>query len=315
MNASIFTKKESLMIESKYVWMDGKMIPFENANVHLLSHTLHYGLGAFEGIRSYKQDGGGGGVFKLDEHVERLMDSARMCRMKMPFTKDEIVQACLQTLDANNFQEAYIRPIVFLGHGAMGLGARTNPVRVAVAAWEWGAYLGAEGLQKGIRVGTSSYTRHHVNANLQRAKIIGHYVNSILARYEANDNGYDEAIMLDHSGYVAEGTGENIFVIREGKVKTPPVVNILAGITRRTAIDILEKNDVQVEEQPFGRDAIYVADEVFMTGTAAEVTPVRECDRLSIPSSPGPITQMVQQTYMDGVHGRVEWMKEFITNH
>lgn len=303
------------MIESKYVWMDGKMIPFENANVHLLSHTLHYGLGAFEGIRSYKQDNGDGGVFKLDEHVERLMDSARMCRMKMPFTKEEIVQACLQTLDANDFKEAYIRPIVFLGHGAMGLGARTNPVRVAVAAWEWGAYLGADGLQNGIRVGTSSYTRHHVNANLQRAKIIGHYVNSILARYEANDNGYDEAVMLDHSGYVAEGTGENIFVIREGKVKTPPVVNILAGITRRTAIDILENNGVQVEEQPFGRDALYVADEVFMTGTAAEITPIRECDRLKIPHSPGPVTQMVQQTYMDGVRGRVDWMKEFITTY
>ena len=303
------------MIESKYIWMDGKMIPFEDANVHLLSHTLHYGLGAFEGIRSYKQDSGGGGVFKLDEHIERLMDSARMCRMKMPYTKEEIVQACMDTLAANNFKEAYIRPIVFLGHGAMGLGARTNPVRVAVAAWEWGPYLGSDGLQNGIRVGTSSYTRHHVNANLQRAKIIGHYVNSILARYEANDNGYDEAVMLDHSGYVAEGTGENIFVIREGKVKTPPVVNILAGITRRTAIDILEYNNIQVEEQPFGRDAIYVADEVFMTGTAAEITPVRECDRLTIPHSPGPITKLVQETYMDGVHGRVDWMKGFITVH
>ena len=301
------------MIESRFIWMDGKMVPFEQAQVHLLSHTLHYGLGAFEGIRCYRQEGGGGGVFKLDEHLERLMDSARMCRMKMPYTLEELREACLNVLEQNEFEEAYIRPIVFLGHGAMGLGARNNPVRVAVASWEWGAYLGEEGLAQGISVGTSSYTRHHVNANLQRAKIIGHYVNSILARYEANDNGYDEAVMLDHSGYVAEGTGENLFVVRNGKVKTPPVVNILAGITRRTAIDILEHNDIPVIEQNFGRDGIYVADEAFMTGTAAEITPIRTCDRLSLPHSPGPITQLVQQIYMDGVRGKVPWMKSFIT--
>ena len=301
------------MIESRFIWMDGKMVPFEQAQVHLLSHTLHYGLGAFEGIRCYRQEGGGGGVFKLDEHLERLMDSARMCRMKMPYTLEELREACLNVLEQNEFEEAYIRPIVFLGHGAMGLGARNNPVRVAVASWEWGAYLGEEGLAQGISVGTSSYTRHHVNANLQRAKIIGHYVNSILARYEANDNGYDEAVMLDHSGYVAEGTGENLFVVRNGKVKTPPVVNILAGITRRTAIDILEHNDIPVIEQNFGRDGIYVADEAFMTGTAAEITPIRTCDRLSLPHSPGPITQLVQQIYMDGVRGKVPWMKPFIT--
>ena len=198
----------------------------------------------------------------------------------------------------------------------MGLGARNNPVRVAVATWRWGSYLGDEGVQNGIRVGTSSYTRHHVNANLQRAKIIGHYVNSILARYEANDNGFDEAIMLDHSGYVAEGTGENLFVIRNGKVKTPPVVNILAGITRQTAIQILEKENIPVSEMHFGRDAIYVADEVFMTGTAAEITPVREIDRLAIGTgTPGPITRRVQQIYMDGVRGKIDWMKQFITTY
>lgn len=305
-----------MTIESKYVWMDGKMVPFEDANVHVLSHTLHYGLGAFEGIRSYRQQDGGGGIFKLDEHLRRLFDSAKMCRMKMPFDFETVRQACIDTLKMNEFEEAYIRPIVFLGHGAMGLGTRHNPVRVAVATWKWGAYLGDEGIREGIRCGTSSYTRHHINANLQRAKIIGHYVNSILARYEANDNGYDEAIMLDHSGYVAEGTGENLFVIKDGLVKTPPVVNILAGITRKTALEILKRDGIDCVEMPFGRDAMYVADEIFMTGTAAEITPVRECDRLAIgDGKPGPITRRVQEVYSKAVRGEVPWMTKYITRY
>jgi len=305
-----------MSIQSQYVWMDGKMVPFDQANIHILSHTLHYGLGAFEGIRSYKQDDGRGGIFKLDEHLQRLCDSAKMCRMKMPFSLETLRDACIETLKANNFDEAYIRPIVYLGHGAMGLGARNNPVRVAIATWKWGAYLGDDGIANGIQVGTSSYTRHHINANLQRAKIIGHYVNSILARYEANENGYDEAIMLDHSGYVAEGTGENLFVIKDGRVKTPPVVNILAGITRSTALDILVESGIEYDEMPFGRDAIYVADEVFMTGTAAEITPVRECDRLLVGAGkPGPITRKVQQIYQDGVRGRIDWLRKYITTY
>jgi len=217
-------------------------------------------------------------------------------------------------LQANGYEEAYIRPLVFLGDGAMGLGARSNPVRVAVATWEWGAYLGSEGLERGIRAATSSFTRHAVNANLQRAKIIGHYVNSILARYEANDNGFDEAIMLDHQGYVAEGTGENLFLVRDGVIKTPPVVNILAGITRRTAIQILEHQGEEVLEMPFGRDALYVADEIFMTGTAAEVTPIREVDRIAV-GLPGRITKQVQTEYLDGVRGKIPWMKDFITTY
>ena len=303
-------------IESKYIWMDGEFLPFEKAQVHLLSHTLHYGLGAFEGIRSYRQEGGSGGIFKLNEHLLRLFDSAKMCRMKMPFDFETLRKACIETLERNEFEEAYIRPIIYLGHGAMGLGARNNNVRVAIATWKWGSYLGDDGQKNGIRVGTSSYTRHHVNANLQRAKIIGHYVNSILARYEANDNGYDEAIMLDHSGYVAEGTGENLFVIKEGKVKTPPVINILAGITRQTSIDILERENYLVSEMHFGRDAIYVADEAFMTGTAAEITPLKEVDRLNVgDGKPGPITKKVQQIYMDGVRGKIDWMKKYITTY
>ncbi len=301
-------------IESRFIWMDGELVPFADAKVHLLAHTLHYGLGVFEGIRSYRQPDGKGGIFKLDEHIRRLVDSAKMCRMELPCGFDEIRAACIETLQANEFDEAYIRPIVFLGAGAMGLGARTNPVHVAVATWEWGAYLGDEGLQNGIRVATSTFTRHHVNANLQRAKVIGHYVNSILARYEANDNGYDEAIMLDQMGWVAEGTGENLFVIRDGVVKTPPVVNILAGITRRTAIDIMAQMGLDVREIPFGRDALYVADEIFMTGTAAEITPIREVDRREV-GVPGPITRQVQQTYAAGVRGEVDWMRPFITTY
>jgi branched-chain amino acid aminotransferase len=299
-------------IESKFIWMDGKLVPFEQAQIHVLSHTLHYGLGAFEGIRAYKQKDGIGGIFKLDEHLRRLFDSARMCRMKIPFSLEEIRQACIETLQANEFTEAYIRPIVFLGSGAMGLGARTNPVHVTIATWEWGAYLGEEGLSNGIRVATSSYTRHHINANLQRAKIIGHYVNSILARYEADDNGYDEALMLDQSGFVAEGTGENLFVARGKKIKTPPTVNILAGITRFTAIDILKNAGYDVKTDMFGRDALYVADEIFMTGTAAEITPVREVDRLPL-NAPGPLTKLVQDTYLSGVRGEVDWMRDYIT--
>jgi branched-chain amino acid aminotransferase len=301
-------------IESRVIWMDGELVPFDQAKVHVLSHTLHYGLGVFEGIRSYTQPDGKGGVFKLDEHLRRLFDSAKMCRMKVPFTFEEVRQACLDTLRANAFEAAYIRPIIFLGSGQMGLGARGNPVHVAVATWEWGAYLGDDGLSNGIRVATSSYTRHHVNANLQRAKVIGHYVNSILAKYEANDNGFDEAIMLDQHGNVAEGTGENLFVIRNGVVKTPPTVNILAGITRRTAIDILARDGIHVREMPFGRDALYVADEVFMTGTAAELTPVRQVDRLDV-GEPGEITKRVQQVYLDGVAGKVDWLRPYITRY
>jgi len=301
-----------MSIESRYIWMNGDLVPFENAQVHVLSHTLHYGLGVFEGIRAYTQPDGKGGIFKLDEHIRRLMDSAKMCRLEVPFTFEQIRQGCMETLRANEFEAAYIRPLIFLGMGGMGLGARNNPIHVALIVWKWGAYLGDEGLKRGIRVATSSFTRHHVNANLQRAKITGHYVNSILARYEANDNGFDEAIMLDQNGYVAEGTGENLFIIRDGVVKTPPVVNILGGLTRRTAIQILEREGITVHEMPFGRDALYISDEIFMTGTAAEITPVREVDRRAV-GEPGPITRQVQEIYAAGVRGEIPWMKPFIT--
>ncbi len=299
-------------IESAYIWMDGELVPYADAQVHVLSHTLHYGLGVFEGIRAYEQPDGRAGIFRLGPHMRRFMDSAKMTRITVPYTQAELEAACRQTLDANDFKSAYLRPLAFMGAGLMGLGATKNPIRTVIASWEWGAYLGDEGLTQGVDVAVSSFTRHHVNSSLQRAKVVGHYVNSILARYEANENGFHEAIMLDSNGFVAEGTGENIFVIRDGEVMTPPVTNILGGVTRDTVLQILAREGVPVKEQFFGRDALYCADEIFMVGTAAEVTPIRSVDRRKV-GPPGPITQKVQQVYLDGVRGKVDWMRPFIT--
>jgi branched-chain amino acid aminotransferase len=301
-------------IESDWIWMDGKLVPFAEANVHVLSHTLHYGLGAFEGIRAYEQPDGRAGIWRLDEHVARLFDSLKMARLPMPWTQGHVREACLEVLVANKFTSAYVRPIAFLGMGAMGLGARNNPLHLVVAAWKWGAYMGEEGLTNGVRLRTSSFSRNHPNAALSRAKIVGHYVNSIMARYEANDDGFEEALMLDHHGFVAEGTGENVFVIKGEVVKTPPVANILPGITRKTVADIFEHHGYTVKEQLFGRDAFYVADEAFMCGTAAEITPIQSLDRRVIGDGrPGALTRMVQQTYTEAVRGRVEWLKGSIT--
>jgi branched-chain amino acid aminotransferase len=299
-------------IDSEWIWMDGKLVPFREATVHVLAHTLHYGLGAFEGIRAYEQPDGRAGVWRLDEHLERLFDSLKMARLQCPYPRDEIKQACLDVLVANRFTEAYVRPLAFLGMGAMGLGARSNPVQVVVAAWKWGAYLGEEALRNGSRLRTSSFSRNHPNAALSRAKIVGHYVNSIMARYEANDDGFDEALMLDHHGFVSEGTGENVFVVKGGVVKTPPVANILPGITRRTVMEILAHEGIEVREQLFGRDAFYVAEEAFMCGTAAEITPIHSLDRRVI-GTPGPVTRKVQQVYADAVRGKVDWLRSGIT--
>ena len=301
-------------IESDWIWMDGKLVPFADAKVHVLSHTLHYGLGAFEGIRAYEQPDGKAGVWRLDEHVARLFDSLKMARLPMPWTQAEVREACLEVLVRNGFTSAYLRPLAFLGTGAMGLGARNNPLHLVVAAWQWGAYMGEEGVNNGVRLRTSSFSRNHPNAALSRAKIVGHYVNSIMARYEANDDGFEEALMLDHHGFVSEGTGENVFVIKGGVIKTPPVANILPGITRKTVTDILAHHGYTVQEQLFGRDAFYVADEAFMCGTAAEITPIQSLDRRVIgDGKPGPLTKLVQKTYAEAVHGRVEWLQESIT--
>ena len=301
-------------IESDFVWIDGEMVPFADAKVHVLTHTLHYGLGAFEGIRAYEQSDGRAGIWRLDAHLERLVDSVRMIRLPLEYSQSDLADACCEVLKVNGFSEAYLRPLVIIGDGAMGLGARTNKVHTIIAAWKWGAYLGDEGLEKGVRLKTSSFSRNHPNAAMSRAKIVGHYVNSILARYEANDDGYDEALMLDHHGFVAEGTGENVFVIKNGVVKTPPVTNILPGITRKAVMQILEHEGYQIKEQLFGRDAFYVADEAFMCGTAAEITPIAEMDRRPVgKGGRGPITKRVQQIYADAVRGKVDWLKDSIT--
>ena len=301
-------------IESQWIWMDGELVPFADAKVHVLAHTLHYGLGAFEGIRAYQQPDGRPGIWRLDEHLERLFDSLKMARMTPSCSREDIKKACVEVMLKNGFTEAYLRPLAFFGMGAMGLGARNNPVHMVVAAWKWGAYLGDEGLKNGVRLRTSSFSRNHPNAALSRAKIVGHYVNSIMARYEANDDGFEEALMLDHLGFVAEGTGENVFVMKGGIVKTPPVANILPGITRKSVMDILDHEGVPVKEQLFGRDAFYVAEEAWMCGTAAEVTPIASLDRRPVGvGRPGPLTLKVQQLYADGVRGRIDWLRDGIT--
>jgi len=302
-----------MSIRSDFIWFDGELVPYDQANVHVLSHTLHYGLGAFEGIRAYEQPSGHAGIWRLEEHIDRLVDSMKIARLPVRYTTEELCAACETTLKANGLTSAYIRPLAFLGSGQMGLGARNNPVHWVVAAWPWGAYLGDEGIQKGVRLRTSSFTRNHPNSAMSRAKIVGHYVNSIIARYEANEDGFDEALMLDSSGNVAEGTGENVFVVKNGVVTTPPAVNILPGITRESMLEILAHEGIECREQSFARDAFYVADEAWMVGTAAEVTPIRELDRRTIGSgSPGPVTRMLQETYAGAVRGKIDWLRHHI---
>ncbi len=301
-------------IESDAIWFDGRIVPFADAKVHVLSHTLHYGMGGFEGIRAYTQPDGSPGIWRLHDHIVRLERTMHVLRTPLPFSIEAIEAACGEVLRANRMTEAYLRPLAFLGMGAMGLGARTNPVHVIVAAWAWGAYMGDEGLDKGIRLRTSSFTRHHPNAAMPRAKVIGQYVNSVLARYEANDDGYDEALLLDASGMVAEGTGENLFCVADGRVVTPSATNLLPGITRASVLEILHQAGIPVVEATLGRDALYVADEVFLCGTAAEITPVAELDRRRIGNGrPGPITRLVQKTYADAVRGRVPALAHHVT--
>jgi branched-chain amino acid aminotransferase len=287
------------MEKSELIWLDGAFVPWDQANVHVLTHTLHYGLGVFEGIRCYEGHDGVAGIFRLREHVRRLLDSAHIVAMRMPFGQQELEQACIETVRRNRLRSCYIRPLAFIGDGEMGLAA-TNATRVAVAAWPWGAYLGEDGLTQGIRVKTSSFQRFHVNTLMARAKVVGHYVNSILASQEVRSLGYDEALLLDTNGMVAEGPGENVFVVRDGVVATPSLASPLPGITRASAIALLQELGIPLREEPITRDSIYVADEVFMTGTAAEITPVRELDGRVIGSgTPGPVTSSLQRLYHD----------------
>ena len=284
--------------------MDGKLVDWDDARVHVLTHTLHYGLGVFEGIRCYESVDGRGAVFRLPEHTKRLFESAHINLMQIPFTTDEINEAVKDTLRANGLKEGYIRPVVYLGDGSMGLYPKDNPVRVFIAAWEWGAYLGEEGLKKGIRVKTSSFTRHHVNVSMTKSKTCGYYVNSILAKREAVGLGYDEALMLDTEGYVSEGTGENIFIIKDGVIKTTPLTSVLKGITRDTVMKIVASGGRVVREERFTRDELYIADEAFFSGTAAEITPIREVDGRQIgKGGRGPMTEEIQSAFFDAVKG------------
>ena len=286
------------MQKTEQIWFDGRLVPWENAQVHVLTHTLHYGLGVFEGIRCYDGRGGQPAIFRLPEHIDRLFGSAHILGLTIPFSRDQILDACVETVRVNKLPSCYIRPIVFLGAGEMGLAAVHNPVRVAIVVWSWGAYLGEEGVRNGVRLKTSSFQRLHVNTLMTKAKAVGHYVNSILASVEAHRAGYDEAMMLDTDGFVAECSGENLFIVRNGRVKTTPPTSILPGITRDAALTVLRANGVEAVEERFTRDEAYLADEVFMTGTAAEVTPVREIDDRAIGSGrPGTITQELQRRF------------------
>ncbi|HCU24863.1 MAG TPA: branched chain amino acid aminotransferase [Deltaproteobacteria bacterium] len=295
------------------IWLDGKMIPWDEANVHVLTHTLHYGMGVFEGIRCYEGEGGRGAIFRLEEHIDRLYDSAHILLMKIPFPKNEILEACKEIFRVNKLKAGYLRPLVFMGDGEMGLHATSNKIRVAVIAWPWGTYLGDEGVKNGIRAKVSSFTRHHVNVTMTKSKAVANYVNSILAKREAMLAGYEETVMLDTEGYVSEASGENIFLVKKGRVLTPPTTSALQGITRDTVIELLQESGIRVKETHISRDELYIADEIFLTGTAAEITPVRELDDRSIgDGKPGPITRKVQQEFHDLVRGKnkkhPEWL-------
>jgi len=298
--------------ESKKIWMDGKFVNWADANVHILTHTLHYGTGAFEGIRCYKTKQGPA-VFRLKEHVDRLIDSCHILNMKSPYTHEKISKAIADTININKLKECYIRPLVYLGYGAMGLYPKDNPVRVAIAVWPWGAYLGEDGLKNGIRVKVSSFTRLHANITMTKSKTCGDYVNSTLAKSEAVACKYDEAILLDTNGYVAEGTGQNIFIVRNGVLHTPPLPSVLEGITRKSIMEMAKNQKIEVKETYFTRDEIYISDEAFFTGTAAEVTPIREVDgRVIGGGKPGPITKKLQKLFFEIVKGEAPKYKSWL---
>ena len=303
------------MEKTEKIWLDGKFVPWHEANVHVLTHTLHYGLGVFEGVRCYQTKNKKSAIFRLHEHVDRLFNSAIVLGIDIPFSQKEIFTAIQLVVRKNKLKECYIRPIVFLGHNQMGLNPNGVDVRVAIAAWPWGTYLGDEGISRGIRVRISSFTRHHVNITMTRAKACGHYVNSILAKTEAVRDGYDEAILLDSQGYVSEGSGENIFLLSKGRLKTPALsCSNLEGITRDSVFDIAKHLKIEVEEGRVTRDELYIADEVFLTGTAAEITPVREIDNRIIGNGKrGKTTTRIQKMFFEIVHGNHAKFKKWLS--
>lgn len=294
------------------IWLDGKMVPWREAKTHVLTHTLHYGMGVFEGVRAYHAEKGTA-IFRLQDHTDRLFRSAHILNMPMPFERETLNQAQMAAVRENDLDSAYIRPMCFYGSEGMGLRADNLKVHCMVAAWEWGAYLGAENMEKGIRIRVSSFTRHHVNITMCRAKANGNYMNSMMALQEALHDGYDEALLLDAEGYVMEGSGENIFIVRDGVIYTPDLTSALDGITRMSVIELAEQRGYEVIEKRITRDEVYIADEAFFTGTAAEVTPIREVDNRPIGNGGrGPITNILQKDYFDLVHGRLAFHPEWL---
>ncbi|MFT3663931.1 branched-chain amino acid transaminase [Piscinibacter sp.] len=297
------------------IWMDGRLVEWRDAKIHVLSHTLHYGCGAFEGVRAYNT-AGGTAIFRLREHTERLFNSAKILRMKIPFSLEQVMDAQREVVRANELESCYIRPLTWIGSEKLGVSPKGNTIHLMIAAWAWGAYLGEEGMKRGIRVKTSSYTRHHVNITMTQAKTVSNYTNSILANTEATDDGYDEALLLDAAGFVSEGAGENLFVVKNGTIYTPDLsAGALNGITRNTVFAICQDLGIKLVEKRITRDEVYIADEAFFTGTAAEVTPIRELDRIEIGrGSRGPVTEKIQSAFFDIVNGRnpkyAEWLSK-----
>lgn len=295
------------------IWLDGEYVPWREAKVHVLTHTLHYGMGVFEGVRAYETPRGPA-IFKLPEHTRRLFNSAKILRMEIPWGYDELCEVQKNVVRENKLDSAYLRPMCFYGSEGMGLRADNLSVHCMVAAWEWGAYLGKENMERGIRIKTSSFTRHHVNISMCKAKANGQYMNSMLALQEALQDGYDEALMLDNEGYVAEGSGENFFIIRDGRIYTPDLTSALDGITRQTVVSLADDLNIPIIEKRITRDEVYISDEAFFSGTAAEITPIREVDNRSIGSgSRGPITEKIQSMFFDAVQGKSEKYDNWLT--
>ncbi|GGX29954.1 branched chain amino acid aminotransferase [Pigmentiphaga litoralis] len=296
-----------------FIWYDGKLVPWREANTHVLTHSLHYGLAVFEGVRAYKTESGTS-IFRVKEHTDRLVNSGRIYQMALPYSKEQLIEAQKEVIRANKLESCYLRPIAFYGSEKMGVSPKGAKVHVAIAAWEWGAYLGAEGLEKGIRVKTSSFARHHVNVTMPRAKLASTYANSILANMEATENGYDEALLLDTDGFVAEGAGENVFIVRDGVIYEPEIASALSGITRATVYSLAEDLGLKIVSKRLTRDDIYIADEAFFSGTAAEITPIRELDNRTIGEGRrGPVTERLQSAFFELVAGRNPKYQHWLT--
>jgi len=303
-----------MSLKTEKIWLDGELVRWEDAKVHVLAHALHYGTAYFEGIRCYELADGRSAVFRLKEHIRRLADSGKILGFPLPYTQEQLCIATMDLIRANRLKACYIRPLAFVGLGELGLYAPKNPINVCIAVWPWGAYLGDEGLQNGIRAKVSSFTRHHVNAMMTKSKAAGNYINSVLAKHEVKKSGYDEAIMLDAEGYVSEASGENIFIVRDGKIKTTPLTSILPGITRDSIITVARDKGYELVEERFTRDELYTADEAFFTGTAAELTPIREVDDRQIGAgSRGPVTEDVQKTFFDIIKGKKSKYEKWLT--